>query len=83
MIDTLRPILSRVLAAWLPALLFWIGDKLGLQVSAEMIESVVAFAIWMIIYAISHKFIDAKFKVNPGDAASPAIVATEKREVQP
>lgn len=80
----LRPILSRVVGAWVAALAVWLSAKLGIVLDDSAQEQIiaggiaVAFALAQTVYAVVHRAIDKR--VNPGDAASSHLAASEQKE---
>lgn len=84
MISFLRPIIGRLVAAWVAGLCTWLAVRFGVVIPEEaqtrMIESLVMWVIPILltIYSLAHKLINSK--VNPGDAATPKMAKLEKRE---
>lgn len=81
-ISALRPLVSRVLAAWLPALVAWLASHGIDWITPEMVETMVELGIGFTIFSMGHKFIDGKLGVNPNDAASATMaqVGVEQRK---
>jgi hypothetical protein len=77
----LRPILARLIASVIAAFAAWLNNKYGVTLDAETTSGLVAVMLgsFGIVYALAHRLIDAK--VNPTDAASPAVAKVEKAEV--
>lgn len=79
-----RPMLSRVIGAWVAALAVWLTAKFGVAVDDSQQEQVIAgalavtFALGQTVYAIVHRLVDKR--VNPGDAASGHLATVEAKE---
>lgn len=84
MLNFLRPILSRLIGAWVGALAIWLSTRYGVVLDesqqAQIIGGAVAvlYGIGQTMYAISHRLTDKR--VNPGDAASSHLAAVEAVE---
>ena len=78
MIDTLRPLISRLLASLAPAVALWLGSKIGVDVPESTVREVFEIGLVLAVYAITHRVVDRK--VSPGDTASPELAIREKRE---
>jgi len=76
MLEQIRPLISRFLAAWFPALLVWLSTKLGFELSDDMVQTAVEASAFLAIYAVSHRLLSRG--TNPGDAATPAMVEQER-----
>jgi hypothetical protein len=78
----LRPLLSRVFAAWIAAFVVYLQFKFGITLDAETQAALLTVMLgsFTTIYAIAHKFIDRY--INPGDAASSHLAVVEKAEVK-
>jgi hypothetical protein len=78
----LRPLLSRLVASIVGALVAWLTTKYGISLDEETIQGLIAtmLGVFGVIYTIVHRLIDKK--INPVDAASApraaASVAVEK-----
>jgi hypothetical protein len=79
--DSLRPFLSRVIAAGLAAGIGFIATKLGIDIDSahatELATSVGTF-LALAVFGIAHKLLDKK--LNPGDAASKHMAVVEKEQ---
>jgi hypothetical protein len=77
MLNLIRPILARVVAALAGAFFAWLAARWKIDVDAatqaETVEAIVALmlAVWGVVYALAHKAINAWF--NPADTATPAL----------
>lgn len=75
MTNTFRPLLSRIVAPFIGALVVWLSTRYGLELPgvAEALTELIVFAVTT---GVSHKLIDRY--VNPLDAAKvpegPAVV---------
>lgn len=84
MLNFFRPMLSRVVGAWVAALAVWLSAKLGIVLDDNAQEQIiagaiaVAFALAQTVYAIVHRSLDKR--LNPGDAASSHLADKEKTE---
>ena len=69
----LRPLLARILAAWMAALSGWAATEVGVEITADEQGALVNVAIGVAftVYAIVHRLIDAT--LNPADAAKPSM----------
>jgi len=76
--DFLRPILARIIAAFVGALASYLYAKYGFTLDNESQAAIVStmFAIYGIIYAIVHKGVNSK--INPVDAARISTSAATK-----
>lgn len=69
-----RPILSRIIAAWVAALAIWLAAHYNVVLDETVQQQLAAgflavlFAIGQTVYAIVHRATDKK--LNPGDTAS-------------
>lgn len=79
MLDSLRPILGRLIGMAVGSLAVWLSSKLGIVLSsddqAKITEAGVIFsmALFTTIYALVHKAVD--HKINPLDSASPGLAS--------
>ena len=78
----LRPLLSRIFAAWIAALVVYLQIKFGITLDAETQTALLTVMLgsFATIYGIAHKILDRY--LNPGDAASSHLAVKEKAEVQ-
>jgi hypothetical protein len=83
MLNFFRPMLSRVIGAWVAALAVWLSAKAGFVLDDNAQEQIiaggvaVALAVFQTVYALAHRTIDKR--VNPGDAASSHLAAAEAK----
>jgi len=81
----LRPIISRVIGAWVGGLAIWLSAKYGVvldeNTQLQIIAGAVAllYAIGQTVNAVVHRTLDKK--LNPGDAASNHLADVEAKEV--
>lgn len=83
MLDTIRPFLSRIIAAGVASLAGLVAGKLGFEISTEdqaALASSLATFVTLVIYALAHRLIDKK--ANPGDAAAVSIARQEKAQAE-
>lgn len=84
MSDFLRPILARVLGAWIAAGCLWLAVHYNITIApdeqSKVIEGgiIVLLAIFNTLYALIHKAISTK--TNPADAASVPLAVKGKSE---
>lgn len=84
MLNALRPFLSRLIAPFITAFLGYLALKFGIDFGADAAGNfteyavVVILAVFTAVSGVMHRLIDKK--VNPGDAASSHLAATEKVE---
>lgn len=84
MIALLRPIIARLLGAWIAGVCTWLAVHFGIVIPDEaQTKAIEALVLWVIptlltFYSLAHKWISAK--VNPGDAATPKMAEKEKSE---
>lgn len=82
MISFLRPIIGRLIAAWVAGFCTWLAVRFGVVIPEEaqtkMIESLVMWVIPILLtlYSLIHKLVNSK--VNPGDGAKPKMVEAQK-----
>lgn len=87
MIDVLRPILGRIIAAIATWLFGWLNNKFGIFVPADEQSALVAKVVEevvpavLILYSIIHRLWDAKF--NKSDAASPKLAKKLNAQAHP
>lgn len=80
--NALRPYISRPVAVLIAFLVTWLGSK-GINLDPETqshIQGLLETAVFLIIYAVSHRTLDKK--VNPGDSASSHLAVQEAAESQ-
>lgn len=84
MIDFIRPILARVLGAWIAAACLWLAVHYNITIApdeqSKVVEAgiIVLLAIFNTLYALIHRAISVK--TNPSDAATPSLAAKGKSE---
>jgi hypothetical protein len=78
----LTPYISRISAALIALAVTWLAAK-GINLDAETqsnLKDLIETAIFVVVYAVSHRTIDKK--ANPGDTASSHLAKVAKQEVR-
>lgn len=79
MFNSLRPFLSRVIAAAIAGLCTWLASHWAVDIDqdtrAQLVDAIVAFLIpvFTVIYAVLHRIFDKW--INPADAAGSHLAA--------
>jgi len=74
----LRPILARLIAAWVAALSGWLSATVGIDLAPDEQVAVInaGLGLALTVYALVHRAIDAR--INPRDAAAPSVAAADE-----
>lgn len=74
--NTIRPLLSRILAPFVAVLVLWLAGRFGVELPADALTELLTYATLAAITGVSHKLMDRR--INPLDAAKvpegPAVV---------
>lgn len=84
MVDALRPILARLIGSLVAALATWLATRWGIQLdegargqlTAGLLS--VALGVFGVVYSLVHRAVSTR--VNPADAATPALAEKGKQE---
>lgn len=84
MLTFLRPILARLLAAWIAAGCGWLLLRFGLTIDADtqthFVEALIGviLPLFLSLYAVAHKLLNQR--LNPGDTASAPLAEKSQAE---